>query len=33
VFDTIALVYLFGNQGTIRGLLVGYPIYGRFPTT
>src|SRR5439155_25255664 len=24
----IALVYLFGNQGMIRGLLLGYPIYG-----
>ncbi|PYM67683.1 MAG: putative 2-aminoethylphosphonate ABC transporter permease subunit [Candidatus Rokuibacteriota bacterium] len=24
----IALVYLFGNQGMIRGLLFGYPIYG-----
>jgi iron(III) transport system permease protein len=24
----IALVYLFGNQGMIKGLLLGYPIYG-----
>lgn len=24
----IALVYLFGNQGMIKGLLFGYPIYG-----
>lgn len=24
----IALIYLFGNQGLLRGLLFGYPIYG-----
>jgi iron(III) transport system permease protein len=24
----IALVYLFGNQGLLKGLLLGYPIYG-----
>jgi iron(III) transport system permease protein len=24
----IALVYLFGNQGLVKGLLLGYPIYG-----